>query len=386
MTRYASLPEDLIMNSRILTACCLALLVPPTGAGDEPKEPQKPRIEVCFVLDTTGSMSGLIEGAKEKIWSIANEMIAAKPTPELKLALIGYRDRGDEYVTKRTDLTADIDAIHARLMEFTAGGGGDGPESVNQALHEAVTKISWSGDREVLKLVFLVGDAPPHMDYEQDVRYPEVCQLAMKQDLVINAVQCGQEAETTKVWKEIAKLAEGKYIPLVQTGGMVRIAAPQDDEIAALNRAIGGTLIGYGDAGARRGVAAKQAAAESAAPAAAADRLSYNAATGRAVQGGGELIDSLDRGELMLDDIKEEALPEELRGLDDKQLAAAVEAKRAKRKEIQARLEKLLADRNTFIVAERKRLAEAGEGDSFDQEVSGTVREQAARKGIEYAR
>ena len=375
------------MKTRILTTCCLALLATTAARADDPKEPaKKPRIEVCFVLDTTGSMSGLIEGAKEKIWSIANEMIAAKPTPELKLALIGYRDRGDEYVTKLTDLTADIDEIHGKLMEFSANGGGDGPESVNQALHEAVTKVSWSDDRDVLKIVFLVGDAPPHMDYEQDVRYPEVCQAAMKRDLVINAVQCGQEGETTKVWKEIAKLAEGKYIPLVQTGGMVRITAPQDEQIATLNREIGGTLIGYGDAGARRGVAAKQAAAEAAAPAATADRLSYNAATGRTVQGGGELIDQLERGEVKLDDIKAADLPEEFRGLDEQELATAVEARRAKRKEIQARLEKLLEERNTFIIAEKKRIAESGKGDSFDEEVSGTVREQAARKGIEYGK
>ena len=375
------------MKTRILTTCCLALLATTAARADDPKElAKKPRIEVCFVLDTTGSMSGLIEGAKEKIWSIANEMIAAKPTPELKLALIGYRDRGDEYVTKLTDLTADIDEIHGKLMEFSANGGGDGPESVNQALHEAVTKVSWSDDRDVLKIVFLVGDAPPHMDYEQDVRYPEVCQAAMKRDLVINAVQCGQDGETTKVWKEIAKLAEGKYIPLVQTGGMVRIAAPQDEQIATLNREIGGTLIGYGDAGARRGVAAKQAAAEAAAPAATADRLSYNAATGRTVQGGGELIDQLERGEVKLDDIKAADLPEEFRGLDEQELATAVEARRAKRKEIQARLEKLLEERNTFIIAEKKRIAESGKGDSFDEEVSGTVREQAARKGIEYGK
>jgi hypothetical protein len=31
----------------------------------------KPVIEVVFVLDTTGSMGPLIEGAKRKIWSIA---------------------------------------------------------------------------------------------------------------------------------------------------------------------------------------------------------------------------------------------------------------------------------------------------------------------------
>src|SRR5580765_6900252 len=68
------------------------------------KAKAKPRIEVCFVLDTTGSMTGLIEGAKQKIWSIANEMVSAKPTPELKLGLIGYRDRGDEYVVKSFQL------------------------------------------------------------------------------------------------------------------------------------------------------------------------------------------------------------------------------------------------------------------------------------------
>jgi Mg-chelatase subunit ChlD len=118
--------EPFTMTPRILTACLLPLLAIAAARGDDPKEPaKKPRIEVCFVLDTTGSMSGLIEGAKEKIWSIANEMIAAKPRPELELALIGYRDRGDEYVTKLTDLTADIDAIHAKLMEFTANGGGE---------------------------------------------------------------------------------------------------------------------------------------------------------------------------------------------------------------------------------------------------------------------
>ena len=374
------------MKSSAFCACGLVLLVATVAHGEAPQALPKPQIEVCFVLDTTGSMSGLIEGAKEKIWSIANEMIAAKPTPQLKLALVGYRDRGDEYVTQITDLTDDIDAIHARLMEFTANGGGDGPESVNQALHEAVKKITWSKDRDVLKIVFLVGDAPPHMDYDQDVRYPEVCQLAVKNDLVVNAVQCGQQSDTATVWKEIAKLSEGKYIPLVQTGGMVRIDAPQDTEIAELNRELGTTLIGYGQAEARREVAAKQSLAESAPASAAADRLVYNAATGKTVQGGSELIDAIERGDVTLDAVKDEDLPEELRSLDAEERAATVEAKRAKRKELQAKLDKLLEERNTFILAERKRLAESGKGDAFDAEVTTTVREQAAKKGIEYAK
>ncbi len=369
--------------------CCLVAMVASPVRGEAPKDVKdatKPRIQVCFVLDTTGSMSGLIDGAKEKIWSIANDMIAAKPTPDLELALVGYRDRGDVYITKVTDLTADIDTIHARLMEFSAGGGGDGPESVNQALHEAVSKVSWSDDRNVLKIIFLVGDAPPHMDYDQDVRYPEVCQAAMKRDLVINAVQCGQQDDTARVWKEIAKLGEGKYIPLVQTGGMVRIDAPQDKEIAVLNSAIGETLVCYGKEDARREVVAKQAASEAAPASATADRLRYNAATGRAVQGTGELIDAIDRDEAKLADLKDEELPEELRSLAPEAREAFVEAKRAKRKELQAKLDTLLAERNAHIVAERKRLAKEGEGDAFDGEVASTVREQAARKGITYGK
>src|SRR5689334_2260590 len=138
----------------------------------------KPQIEVCFVLDTTGSMSGLIEGAKQKIWSIANETISTKPTPEIRFGLVGYRDRGDEYVTKAFDLTDDIDGIYAHLQSFKAAGGGDTPESVNEALDDAIRKMTWRTNRNVLKIIFLVGDAPPHMDYANGPKYPDLCKDA----------------------------------------------------------------------------------------------------------------------------------------------------------------------------------------------------------------
>src|SRR4051794_20999556 len=74
-----------------------------------------PRIEVCFVLDTTGSMAELINGAKQKIWSITTQMAMAKPAPQIKLGLIGFRDRGDQYVTKMFDLTDDLDDVYGNL-------------------------------------------------------------------------------------------------------------------------------------------------------------------------------------------------------------------------------------------------------------------------------
>jgi Mg-chelatase subunit ChlD len=110
-----------------------------------------PRIEVSFVLDTTGSMSQLIGGAKQKIWTIARQVVSGRPTPAIKLGLIGFRDRGDQYVTKVFDLSDDLDAVYGHLMDFQVGGGGDTPESVNQALNEAVTKVSWSKRSEYAK-------------------------------------------------------------------------------------------------------------------------------------------------------------------------------------------------------------------------------------------
>src|ERR1041385_4637287 len=146
---------------QLFLAGALAFVANAADKAEPKPNATKPRMEVCFVLDTTGSMSGLIEGAKQKIWSIANDMASAKPAPDIRLGLVAYRDRGDEYVVKSFDLTNDIDAVYANLRGFVAAGGGDTPASVNEALDEAVRKMSWSAERSVLKIIFLVGDARP---------------------------------------------------------------------------------------------------------------------------------------------------------------------------------------------------------------------------------
>jgi Mg-chelatase subunit ChlD len=374
-------------NTMKTTSILLSVLIAGTAlAAKRTPDENKSRIEVCFVLDTTGSMGGLIEGAKQKIWSIANEMISAKPTPELKLGLIGYRDRGDEYVVKSFPLTDDIDSIYAHLRDFQAGGGGDEPESVNEALAEAVEKMSWSQDRKVLKIIFLVGDAPPHMDYAEGPKYPELCRLAAKKDLIINTVQCGNIAETTPIWKEIAKSSEGSYAAIAQSGGVVVIATPMDGELAKLNKKIGETLIPYGDAGLQREVAAKQAFAESAPATAAADRLSYNAKMNKVVQGRGDLLDALASNEVKLQSIDKKDLPPAFQKLTKEELEARIAKTRAERESLQNDIQKIAKKRDAYIQTENKRLAEAGKGDGFDEKVAETIHHQAERKGISYTR
>ena len=348
------------------------------------KAAKKPRIEVCFVLDTTGSMGGLIEGAKQKIWSIANEMVSAKPTPELKLGLIGYRDRGDDYVVKSFKLTDDIDAIYGNLRAFQAGGGGDTPESVNEALAEAINKMPWSEDRSVLKIIFLVGDAPPHMDYADGPKYPELCRIAAKKDLIINTIQCGGIAETTPIWQEMAKLSEGRYVAIAQSGNVAVISTPMDADLGRLNKQIGATLIPYGDKDLQLEVRAKQTFAESAPASAVADRLTYNTKTGKSVQGRGELLDGLAANEIKLEAIDQTQLPSEWQRLSKDELKVRVEKTRNDRLALQKQVDQISKKRDAYIQAETKRLAAAGKGDSFDEKVASTIREEAAKKGISY--
>src|SRR4051812_36597662 len=110
---------------RLFLACWtlagLLSAVPVVNAAPVPAE-KKPKVEVVFCLDTTGSMGGLIDGAKQKIWAICNQIAGGKPTPDLKVGLVAYRDRGDEYITKVFELSDDLDKIHGELKKFTANG------------------------------------------------------------------------------------------------------------------------------------------------------------------------------------------------------------------------------------------------------------------------
>jgi hypothetical protein len=367
-------------------ALAAVLCVVPAASVAAAAPARGPRVEVCFVLDTTGSMAGLIEGAKLKIWSIANRMVAAKPVPELKVALIGYRDRGDQYVTKRFDLSDDIDAVYANLQQFRADGGGDTPESVNLALHEAVTKISWSDDPQVLRIVFLVGDCPPHMDYAGEVQYPEVCRTAVRRDIIVNTVQCGSQAETVPVWQEIARLAEGRYVAIGQEGGMVATSSPVDGELAELNRQLGATVVGYGAPARKSEVRAKQAAAEAAPAPAMADRLEFNRKADKAVQGEGDLVADVASGRVALSSVKKEELPEELKDKPAAEQEAFVKDQAAKRAGIQAKIDRLLEQRRAFVDAENKRLAGSGKGSAFDDQVAEILQAEAGRKGLVYGK
>jgi len=351
-----------------------------------PPPPDAPaRIEVAFVLDTTGSMSGLIEGAKRKIWSIANQMASGQPTPEIRVGLIGYRDRGDSYVTRFHDLTQDVDGIYGHLNGYTADGGGDTPESVNQALHEAVARMSWTESQDVYKVIFLVGDAPPHMDYQEDVPYATSVHLARERGISINTIQCGTIGSTTPIWQEIAESGAGRYAAIRQDGGMIALASPMDDDLGRLNRELADTVIAWGALEERAEIDEKRKRALAADAPAAASRLGFLSKIGGYVTSGrADLVDAFKEGLADLRSLDDDILPESMRAMSPAEREIYVEQKLETRKKIQSQIGELTEKRDAWVKDEQERLAAAGRGDGFDQQVLEAIREQAAAKGIVY--
>jgi hypothetical protein len=365
-----------------MLASVLALpFVSPTVAA------ARPVVEVAFVLDTTGSMGPLIEGAKRKIWSIATSILDANPDAEIHMGLVAYRDIGDDYVTRKFELTTDIQDLYANLLELRARGGGDWPESVNEALHTAVTKLSWSDGPEVCRILFLVGDAPPHMDYAQDTKYPETMRLARARAITVNAVQAGGARDTERVWRDIAQMGGGRFIPIPQDGGhFVVIETPYDHEIIELQGRINGTVIPYGPRSQRSSVEQKTRQVSAAPAPAASDLAAYmnrraaadHAAAAEAITGRGDLVADVLNGRQTLSSIKDEDLPDQFRSLSPAAQRDYINKQMVERKALNEQLAELVKKRDQYVIAQRKK-APTRTADSFDRAVEETLKAQIRR-------
>ena len=384
-----------------VATCCLALAIHAATrpAADEPaavalapaaalaseapvavaQPQQRPRIEVVFVLDTTGSMSGLIDGAKQKIWAIANRLASGQPRPELRLGLVAYRDLGGAFVTRRFDFTGDMDALYAELLTHEAGGGGDHPEHVGRGLHDALTQMSWTRDQGALRLIFLVGDAPPHDDYqEQGTGVAEVTALARSRGILINTIQCGANTDTEKAWRGIAAAAGGEYSAIEQNGGVVAVSTPYDKALWELNNELTGTVLSWGSAAAKHSSQNKLGNRAAMSISAGAEAASYSAKTAR--MNDEDLLSALDGGK-RLADIPVAELPDELQALAPAEQERRVEALRVRREDLNKQIRALSGQRDTFL-RDAERVAGVDQG--FDGKVLNTLRRQAAEVGVAY--
>lgn len=173
-----------------------------------------PRVDVAFIVDTTGSMGDEIEVVKQKMREIASEVARGNPAPAVRFAIVEYRDRGDAYVTKISDFTYDVVELHGVINGIYAGGGGDTPESVYRALDDGLNELDWDDDDEITKLVFLIGDAGPHEYDDEYYDIEDAVDDANDLGASIFAIGCSgldQDYGATEAFKQVAYETNGSF-------------------------------------------------------------------------------------------------------------------------------------------------------------------------------
>lgn len=200
---------------------------------DHPRQlPEARTVDVVFVLDTTGSMSEEIDAMKKTVEQVASTLGARQLT--VRFGLVEYKDHGDEYVTRLHPMTRDVAGFVQRVSAVRASGGGDTPEDVNEGLRVALSRMAWSSD-SVARLAFLIGDAPPHLDYQGS--YLDGARSANRAGTqVFTVAASGMDAAGQAVWRQVAQYTGGTNLFVLRGG-----AGPQSVGAGDAASGCGGT-------------------------------------------------------------------------------------------------------------------------------------------------
>ena len=352
------------------------------------EDADRPHIEMAILLDTSGSMSGLINQARTQLWKIVNEFATAErdgKRPDLKVALYEYGKSTlpaqEHWVRMIVPLTDDLDKVSEELFALETNGG---EEYCGAAIKRAVEELGWSKGNRDLKCIFIAGNEPFN---QGPIDYKSSCSLAANAGITVSTIHCGDHDEGLRTnWGDGAKLADGSYMSINQNEVVPDIPAPQDEQLVKLNDELNTTFIAYGNVEMRKKAQQRQLAQDQNAAqanlAANASRIQFKG-SGLYNNTHWDLCDALSQKVVKLEDLKEEELPDELKKMKPEDRKAYIDGMIAKRKELQAQIKEVSDARSAYIAEERKKLA-ADMDNTLDAAVIDAVRVQAEKLEFEF--
>ncbi len=358
------------------------------GAGGAAKKRAQPRdVDLALCLDTSGSMEGLINGARDKLWKVVAELGRARPAPRLRVALLTYGGpdhASTGHVIVRQDFTEDLDTLSETLFALRTKGG---TEYVGRVLHYALRDLSWSDSSlsdsgGALRIVFVAGNESADQDQERPFR--KVVAEAVKREVRVNAIYCGgADDEIAAGWREVAALGKGKFAAIDHNHGTIEVATPFDKELAELSRQLNGTYLFYGAD--RKAKKSRQEEVDKSASKAGAGIAAERAAAkaGALYRKRDDLVDDAREKGFDLGRIAEKDLPDELKKLDPEARKAHLDKKAKERTALQTKIKELSAKRAAHI---QKEMQTRGLDDSkaLDRVLRDTIRDQAKDAGFEF--
>ncbi|MCL4836283.1 MAG: VWA domain-containing protein [Caldilineaceae bacterium] len=192
----------------------------------DPPSAERTQLDLLFLVDATGSMSDEIEKLTNSIAEIADQIDGLPEQPSVRYSLVSYRDRGDAYVVKAEEFTSHLNLFQKQLSRLRADGGGDYPEALNEALHTALHNSDWTGE-DAVRLVILVADAPPHLDYQERFAYDTDMIEAVRMGVKIFPVGAsGLDEQGEYIFRQMAQFTGGKFVFLTYEDGADASSGP----------------------------------------------------------------------------------------------------------------------------------------------------------------
>ncbi|MBJ2157188.1 vWA domain-containing protein [Variovorax sp. IB41] len=187
--------------------------------------PARAQLDLVFLIDATGSMADEIAKLKGTLRTIADEVARLPSRPDTCFGLVAYRDVTDDFVVRRHDFTDNLDAFQGVLDGLQAAGGGDYPEAMNEALAETVHQLSWRGTGTT-RLVVLLADAPPHLDYGGP-QYDDSMVAALGKGIKVFSVGAsGLDKQGEYIQRQIAQYTGGRFVFLTYKEGANPASGP----------------------------------------------------------------------------------------------------------------------------------------------------------------
>jgi hypothetical protein len=343
-------------------------------------EAERRDVDLVIALDVSGSMEGLIDSAKQRLWDITNELAQARPVPALRVAILSYGrpSHGEQAGYVRVDLpfTADLDAVNATLFAFRTDGG---DEYVARAIQTSLDSLQWSEKDDALQIVFVAGNESAEQDPQLTVE--RAAGAAARRGIVVNAIYCGADNDAEAAsWRRIAASTNGLYASIDQHAAAVaNVATPFDARLAELNVELNATYVAFGVAGERGRMeqVAQDGNAAAMSPAAAASRTVAKA--GVLYRSEWDLVDAVRSGQALAD-IPVADLPAEMQALAPAEREAYVGEKIERREDLQRQVGELAAERSRYIAAQTRDAGDSG----LDAAILKGIREVAATKGFSF--
>ncbi|MBW2454513.1 MAG: VWA domain-containing protein [Deltaproteobacteria bacterium] len=362
-----------------------AVAIPPPAPVLAPLQlPALPseRIQLALLLDTSSSMSGLIDQAKSQLWRVVNQLGELRHEgrpPELEIALYEYgksslaADAG--YIRQIVPLSGDLDRVSEELFALTTQGG---DEYCGQVIQRAVSDLEWDRSDDVLKLLFIAGNEP---FTQGPVDYRQAIEGAQALGITVGTIYCGDTELGVKTgWRDGALLARGRYLSIDHNRRVAHIPAPQDQEIAQLGARLNETYLPYGRAGSAS-VERQNAQDYNASLSGVGTTVQRSVSKANAMYDNGhwDLVDARRAGVIDWSTIPRELLPPALRDRTVAEREEFLARENRRRVALQQRINELNADREAFVAAKQPESGGPGEA-TLDQAIIAMVHEHASKE------